>query len=161
MIRKINPGDRENFIAMVGEFYRSGAALADLPAGHAEKTFRELMSGSPYADAYIAGTEERGAAGYILLALTYSNEAGGAVLWIDELYVREEFRGQGLGAELIRFAEEQYAGRTARVRLEAEPNNTGAMRLYKRLGFEPLEYIQLYKAQHTAEDLHGAGTGGR
>lgn len=154
------PTDGEDFTAMVGELYRSGAAVAGLPAGHAEKTFCELMSGSPYADAYIAETEGR-AAGYILLALTYSNEAGGAVLWIDELYVREDFRRQGLGAELIRFAEGQYAGHTARVRLEAEPNNTGAMRLYKRLGFEPLGYIQLYKEQHPEEDFRDAGKSGR
>lgn len=41
--------------------------------------------------------------------------------------------------------EDAYKGKAARLRLEAEPDNTGAIRLYKRLGFEELPYKQLIK----------------
>lgn len=43
---------------------------------------------SPYVAAYIA--EHQGApAGYGLVSLTYSNEAGGLVVWLEELYIRD------------------------------------------------------------------------
>ena len=41
------------------------------------------------------------------LALTYSNEAGGMVVWLDEIYVKPEFRSQGIGSELIDFVIEK------------------------------------------------------
>ena len=40
-------------------------------------------------------------AGYGLLSLKYSHEAGGLELWVEELYVRPAFRGRGLGHEFF------------------------------------------------------------
>ena len=36
-------------------------------------------------------------AGYALLAKTFSQEAGGLVVWLDEMYVRPAYRSKGLG----------------------------------------------------------------
>ena len=85
-------------------------------------------------------------AGYALLALTFSNEAGGDVVWLDEIYIRPEFQGKGLGNEFFDFLEKEFAS-AARFRLEVESDNEGAVRLYKRRGFRPLEYVQFIKGE--------------
>lgn len=137
MIRNIRPSDREVYLRMVADFYRSPGVLHPIPAAHAERTFDELMRSTAYAEAFIFEHEGR-IAGYGLLAKTFSQEAGGAVVWIEELYVAPEYRGAGLGRDFLRFVRREV--HAARYRLEAERGNVRAVALYEREGFRPLAY---------------------
>ncbi len=142
MYRKIEPEDREIYIQLSKEFYSSDAVLHAIPDKNFEKTFELLMNGTPYADCYIFEHEGE-TAGYALLAKTWSTEAGGNVIWLDEIYIRGKFRGKGIGTEF--FAYLDSIADTARLRLEAEPDNEAAIRLYKRMGFRELPYVQFIK----------------
>ncbi len=142
MYRKIGPDDREIYIQLSEEFYSSDAVLHAIPDKNFEKTFELLMNGTPYADCYIFEHEGE-TAGYALLAKTWSTEAGGNVIWLDEIYIRGKFRGKGIGTEF--FAYLDSIADTARLRLEAEPDNEAAIRLYKRMGFRELPYVQFIK----------------
>lgn len=144
MIRDIHQADRENLIRMMREFYASPAVLHTVPETHFERTADAVLSGSPYAAAFIA--ERDGVpAGYGLVALTHSNEAGGLVVWLEELYIRDAARGLGLGSALVAYIEKRYQGRAARFRLEVEADNQAAARLYERLGYASLPYCQMAK----------------
>jgi GNAT superfamily N-acetyltransferase len=46
------------------------------------------------------------AIGYVVLTLGYSLEYGGRDAFIDELYVREAYRGQGVGSRTLSFVAE-------------------------------------------------------
>jgi GNAT superfamily N-acetyltransferase len=75
-------------------------------------------------------------AGYAVLALGYSLEYRGRDAFIDELYLRERYRGQGLGRQALQWLEQ--AARTLGVRalhLEVERGNPRAQALYRRHGF--------------------------
>ena len=144
MIRRMSISDKDSFFKMSREFYSSGAALKSIPESNILRTFDTVISGSPYAVAYIIEHDGR-PAGYALLAITYSNEAGGIVVWIEEIYILSEFRGHGLGARLISFIEEECSDKAVKLRLEVEESNKGASRLYERLGFKYLDYIQMHK----------------
>jgi GNAT superfamily N-acetyltransferase len=143
MVRPITKYDREIYLAMTQEFYSGNATLAPLPPENGEKTFCHLMEGSPYAFAYIL--EKDGIPqGYALLAKTWSQEAGGVVIWIEELYIRSNARSQGLGKEFFSYLETKFSD-AVRFRLEVEEENDGAVRLYKRMGFEFFPYSQMKK----------------
>lgn len=138
MIRKINESDRGEMLDMFDEFYHSPGVMHAVPKSHFERTLNEVFGGSPFVDCYIF--EQNGkAAGYGQLSLTYSNEAGGICVWIEEIYVRPEFQGKGLGSDFLNFVKTEYKN-AARLRLEIEPDNDGARKLYKRMGFSELEY---------------------
>ena len=140
MIRKYQKSDREFMLAMMEDFYSSPAVLHAIPKENYIKTLNEVESNSPFADIFVLESEgER--AGYALTAYTYSNEAGGQVVWIDELYVSPKFQGKGLGREFIRYIKSLF-GEFARIRLEVEESNDGATRLYKREGFSQFNYTQ-------------------
>lgn len=66
-------------------------------------------------------------------------------VYINEIRILEDYRGKGFGAKLIKTVEKEAmnAGIKA-VYIHAEATNHNAIRLYKRLGFEP-ERIQLRK----------------
>ena len=75
-------------------------------------------------------------AGYLVLTFGFSLEFGGRDAFIDELYVREEFRGRGLGRRAIELAERACRERgVAALHPEVERADTGAQELYRRSGF--------------------------
>ena len=145
MIRRYEASDRRTVTEMLDEFYHSPAVLHPIPRAHFEKTLNAAEAGNPCVRLYLI---ENGGqtAGYALLALTFSNEAGGDVVWLDEIYIRPEFQGKGLGNEFFDFLEKEFAS-AARFRLEVEADNEGAVRLYERRGFRPLEYVQFIKGE--------------
>ncbi|MBE6603276.1 MAG: GNAT family N-acetyltransferase [Ruminococcaceae bacterium] len=137
VFRKLGEGDVAAYLEMATDFYNSPAVLHSIPQNYIENTVKAVLSGTPFADIYVF--EENGAAiGYGLLAYTYSQEAGGTVCWLEEIYVRPEARGAGVGAAFIEFVKETVFA--ARYRLEVEPDNTRVKALYRRHGFSPLAY---------------------
>ena len=72
----------------------------------------------------------------------YSAEVGGRCVFLEEIYLRPEFRGRGLGIEILTWIEKQYPT-ARRFRLEVNQINQGAVRLYEKAGYEYLRYEQM------------------
>ena len=144
MIRKMTENEKELYITMAEEFYNSDAVLHPIPRDYFEKTANEALRSDEYAEIYLLEYEGE-TAGYGLTARTFSQEAGGQVLWIEELYIRKEFRSKGLGREFFSSLEDKNRGEIVRLRLEVEADNTRAISLYERLGYEVLDYVQMVK----------------
>ena len=144
MIRKMTENDKELYITMAEEFYNSDAVIHPIPRDHFEKTANEALRSDEYAEIYLLEYEGE-TAGYGLTARTFSQEAGGQVLWIEELYIRKEFRSKGLGRKFFSSLEDKNRGEIVRLRLEVEADNTRAISLYERLGYEVLDYVQMVK----------------
>ena len=145
MIRKIEKKDRDVFLRFSEMFYASPAVAHEIPKEYHERAFAELMRSDEYADGYIVEADGK-PVGIALTAKTYSREAGGKVLWLEELFILGEYRCLGLGREYFAFIE-KYARDNgfARIRLEVEAENVRARALYGRLGYEPLGYLQMVK----------------
>lgn len=142
MIRKLTKDDKELYMYFTELFYNSDAVLHPVPEKNRENTFNELMRSEDYAQCYILEYENK-PVGFALLAKTFSQEVGGIVIWIEELYVLDEYRGRGLGKEFFSFVEENIPN--SRLRLEIEPDNQRAKKLYESLGFRVLDYKQMVK----------------
>ena len=140
--RPINATDREEYLAMATDFYNTDAVMHPIPRSHIEATFDELMRADTYAVCHICETAD-GIVGYALLAKTFSQEAGGLVLWIEELYLKKDYRHHGFGRAFFRDFLAALPPEVKRVRLEVELENEGAVKLYQSLGFEFLEYDQM------------------
>lgn len=144
-IRKITSEDRDFFIAASKAFYASAAVAHDIPASYHLTTFEELMNSEVYQSGYILAVDGV-SAGYALVSKTFSREAGGSVWWLEELYILPEYRGKGLGRSYFDFIEKAAAENgVRRLRLEVEPDNTRAAKLYSALGYKPLNYSQMLK----------------
>lgn len=143
MIRPICEHDKDTFISFADKFYHSQAVDHTIPVEHHAKTFNTLMQSNTYALAYMFEYNNI-TVGYSLLSKTYSNEAGGMVLWIEEIFILEEYRNKGLTKDFFKFLKE-ISKDYARIRLEVTPSNVKAKRLYSNMGFETLEYLQMVK----------------
>ncbi len=144
MIRRLTENDRKIYIEMAREFYHSDAVLHPIPDEYFVRTVEEALRSDVYAEIFLFECDEE-AAGYGMIAKTFSQEAGGYVWWIEEIYIREKFRSRGLGREFFRYLEDKKGKDVTRLRLEVEAENTRAVSLYERLGYEVLDYVQMVK----------------
>lgn len=129
---------------MAKNFYSSDAVNHNVPQKHFINTFDELMRSDNYVSGYIMEYESN-KAGYALLAKTFSQEAGGMVLWIEELYVMPEYRCCGLGHEFFSYLKSNLCNNVKRIRLEVENSNKKAISLYKSIGLKDFPYSQMIK----------------
>lgn len=139
VIDKAKEADRGAVISMMKDFYSSDAVMYPVPEENFVKTFDECLKSDVYAELFTAKYDGK-TAGYMLTARTFSNEAGGMVTWIEELYVRPDMRGKMIGHAML---ERILKDKSVRFRLEIEEENTGAVRLYKSFGFEMFGYGQM------------------
>jgi diamine N-acetyltransferase len=89
--------------------------------------------------------------GYIILCFGYSLEWLGRDAFVDEFYLRAEYRGRGWGRAAMKFVEE--AARAAGIRtlhLEVVESNTTALQLYRKLGFT--EHRSTFLSKWIAQD---------
>lgn len=80
---------------------------------------------------------ERAPVGYIALCFGYSIEFAGRDAFIDEFFIAEAHRGQGLGRAVLEQVLNEAGGSSVHaVHLEVGRENSKAQRLYGALGFE-------------------------
>jgi diamine N-acetyltransferase len=75
--------------------------------------------------------------GYCLLITFWSNEVGGEIATVDEIFVKKELRGQGHGKEFFELLISEKKFRA--IDLEVTPANRRARKFYESLGFTPLK----------------------
>jgi GNAT superfamily N-acetyltransferase len=87
---------------------------------------------------------ERGLEGYLLAVTMFSLEHGGIMAEVDELFVAPDRRSAGIGAALLRTAEQELgAAGVVRLQLQLGVTNHPAKVFYARQGFEPRGGYQL------------------
>lgn len=126
---------------MAGEFYTSSAVTCTVDRQNFASTFDLAMEQSPFLRLLIIEDAGR-PAGYGQLSFTYSNEVGGMVVFMEELYIRQAHRGKGYGHDFFAFVERAYPA-VRRFRLEVRADNTKAIALYRRLGYSNIPYTQM------------------
>lgn len=144
MIRRLIPSDREIYIKMAEEFYSSSAVSHSVPKENFGKAFDHMVTTGVYMTGYLFELDDS-PAGFGVIAKTYSQEAGGTVIWIEDLYVRSEYRGKGLATDFFSRIGDDYKDAAVRWRLEITKDNIDAKRLYERIGFETCPYIPMIK----------------
>lgn len=75
--------------------------------------------------------------GYVVLTFGFSLEYGGIDAYIDELFVKPEFRGQGFASQALEFLNTECRKFNVQaLHLEVDADNHKAKALYAKTGFE-------------------------
>jgi GNAT superfamily N-acetyltransferase len=99
VVRPATPDDVTLILALIRELAEFERALQEVHA--TEESLRAtLFADRPAAFAHIAEYDGQ-AAGFALWFLNYSTWLGGHGLYLEDLYVREPFRGKGIGIALL------------------------------------------------------------
>lgn len=141
-IRAMQENDRDEVIEMMRVFYASPAVFSNGSDEIFISDFDNCIGNSPYLEGFIfenSGTVQ----GYAMIAKSFSTEFGKPCIWIEDIYIRDEFRGCGIGSRFFRYLEEKYTD--VIFRLEVEEENKRAVHVYRKSGFDELPYMEMKK----------------
>ena len=127
------PSDADALVEMMRDFNAHERIAFDEPALRA--ALAQLFADDSFglASLILLGEE---VAGYVVITFGFSIEFRGRDAFVDELFVKDGFRGRGLGAAALRFAEGVCRERGIRaLHLEVDRGNTRAQSVYGRAGF--------------------------
>lgn len=96
---------------------------------------RQLIENEQFGKIWLILAEGE-TAGYIVLTFSYSLEYAGRDALVDEIYLRSQFRGFGVGKQTIQFIEDYCRAENIKsVHLEVDRTNNNAKALYHKTGF--------------------------
>lgn len=137
MWRVARPQDDERIIAMSLALYREDPGVVSVSAEQVARTLATLRREPARGRAVVC--EPGGhVVGYALLISFWSNEYGGAICDVDELFVEPEQRNRGNGSMLFEAIERGglWPEPIVAIALAVTPTNARARRLYERIGFD-------------------------
>lgn len=117
-------------------FYAEETYDAPMTAAKISRTLQELSEHPAKGQVWVFDGENT-VIGYAIIIHYWSNEYGGNIAVIDEIYTLPEWRRRGIARDFIEFIATLPALDAVALMLEVVPTHQGAMAYYQRLGFEP------------------------
>ena len=95
-----------------------------------QELFQEFITNENLGKSWLIYSENE-KVGYFILTFIFSFEYGGKIAFIDELYIKEKFRGKGIGKQAIQFIQSEVPKLSLKLLyLEVEIHNKNAQKLY-------------------------------
>lgn len=91
---------------------------------------------------YVAEAAAGAVAGQLMITYEWSDWRNGQIWWIQSVYVKPEFRGNGVFVALFKHVEKlvRESGEVCSLRLYVEKHNERAQRAYLKLGMKETAY---------------------
>ena len=119
-------------VQMMKDFY--GELEVKVDTSQFPETIRYLLA-HPDHGRIILMFDELDLAGFAIIIQHWSNEYGGTILYVDELYVIPECRNRGVGRQFFEHLARTKPFDAIAIALEVSPANERAQRFYESLGF--------------------------
>lgn len=142
MIRLMKEQDKNEVIEMMTVFYASEAVSTNGSREIFESDFDNCINSCPYLEGYVF-EENNNICGYAMVAKSFSTEFGKPCIWIEDLYIKEEYRHKKLGSLFFDFLKDNYKDTIQR--LEVDKNNVFAIKAYKKNNFDEVDYLQFVR----------------
>lgn len=133
--RPMLPPDAEAVIAMMTALYEEDASGYVSPDNFRHTV--ESLARMPERGRIVVFDEaDAPCIGYAICIPYWSNEFGGSVVEVDELFVRSAFRGRGIGRAFFAWIDRTRLFDAIAIELEVTPDNHRAQDFYRAMGFE-------------------------
>lgn len=133
--RSFENSDRKIITEMILDLYLEDNSIKPMTPEKINRTFGAFRS-HPEKGRIMVIESDGVIAGYSILLDFWSNEFGGNILFVDELFVKKEYRGQSIATDFIKYISQNRSEETVALQLQVTPSNIKARKLYERLGFE-------------------------
>lgn len=142
IFRKMHINDRSEVLQMMHAFYSSPAVFTNGSDKIFATDFELCISNNPLLEGYIIELDCT-ICGYTMVAQSFSTEFGKVCYWLEDLYLKPDFRGKKIIPQFIEYIKSQKEN--AILKLEVEQENSHAMHVYKNQGFQECPYCEMIK----------------
>ena len=144
-LRRAEPTDLEILLPLVRDYH--AFERIDNDNQHRRDALEVLLQESPYGGIWLIYADQQ-LAGYIALCRGFSIEFGGFDAFIDEFFLAREYRGRGIGKQVLQLIKQEARKLEIHaLHLEVAHDNEPARRLYLNAGFETREKYSLMSAE--------------
>lgn len=134
--------DYDDLSEMIFSLYREDPEGEPIDEEKINRTIGEYRKNPEKISIYMLRENQKNL-GYAILVFFWSNEYGGNIINLDEIYVREGHRNKGLASGFFSYLDKME--NKVALQLETTPSNQNALAYYKRLGFVPSRNTHLIK----------------
>ena len=158
-IRTATESDLAELLVLIRELAEYEHLSGEVTATEAD--LRQALFGNPPFAEALLGCFQGAPVAYAVVFTIFSTFSGKPGLYIEDIYVKPEFRGRGLGLTLMRhLAHLAVARGCTRMAWSVLPWNAPALRFYGNLGAERDERWHAYRLSEAAlRDLAKGTTG--
>jgi ribosomal protein S18 acetylase RimI-like enzyme len=135
---------REDVLSMMRIFYASPAVATNGSEEIFHADIDACVGDSPYAEGFVFETDGV-LSGYGMIAKSFSTEYGVPCIWIEDIYLKPEYRNKGIGSSFFAYLEEKFPSHL--FRLEVEEDNFPAVHTYRKNGFTEMPYIEMKRGR--------------
>ena len=129
-IRKMKRGDEKFVLDMMKKFFSSPATITD----GSEKIFaanvKNCLDDSTCADGFVFVDGEK-IIGYAVTAKSYSTEFGGECIWLEDIFVEEEYRGRGVGSKFLRHVKKNLSAKNFSARIGGGQRGSESLQTFR------------------------------
>lgn len=141
-IRKFKLIDKNEIIELIQNLYNEDSNGENISLQKINRTFKELFLHTEKGSIFVIEDKKK-IIGYAIIINYWSNEFGGNILFIDEIYILPDYRNIGIGANFINYLIKNKINSSVGIQLEVTKSNTGAKNFYEKLGFDLSDRIHM------------------
>ncbi|MGG6265009.1 N-acetyltransferase family protein [Leptolyngbya sp. AN03gr2] len=136
--------DVDVLLELVGEFHK----IEKLPFDPVlDRVSLQQFLSTPALGRVWLITERDHVIGYVAVTFSYSIEFRGLGAYIDELYLRSDYRGQGIGSRTLKFVEQVCRSlNIPSLALSVHEDNERAYKVYRKAGYSDRGYQVMMKS---------------
>lgn len=142
IIQEMKKEHTDEVFQMMKVFYSSPAVSTNGSDEIFMSDIQNCINDNPFLEGYVFAEQDK-IMGYAMAAKSFSTEFGKPCVWIEDIYIKPDYRGKGIGSQFLDYIEQKY--RDSILRLEVEEDNTAAVHVYKKSGFDVLPYMEMKK----------------
>ncbi|MFC1849303.1 GNAT family N-acetyltransferase [candidate division CSSED10-310 bacterium] len=142
--RLYQPADRAEIETMVLALYAEDSFGQPMTTQKIQQTIA-VLSSQPDRGEILIFTVEQQVVGYAMLIFYWSNEYGGDIIFIDELYIKAAWRNRGIGKRFFEYVIACDRENRKAIQLEVTPLNQKGLDFFQKQGFHFLSNTSLIK----------------
>ena len=141
-IKNMTKAHVNEVIDMMKIFYASSAVLTNGSEEIFQRDVENCINDNPYLEGYVF-IENESILGYAMIAKSFATEFGKLCIGIEDIYLKPQHCGKGIGSRFFHFIEQKYTNCV--FCLEVEKENKRAINVYRKMGYEIVPYIEMKK----------------
>ncbi len=142
IIQEMKKEHTDEVFQMMKVFYSSPAVSTNGSDEIFMADIQNCLNDNPFLEGYVFAEQDI-IMGYAMAAKSFSTEFGKPCVWIEDIYIKPDYRGKGIGSQFLDYIEQKY--RDSILKLEVEEDNTAAVHVYNKSGFDVLPYMEMKK----------------